>query len=378
MNARYFLFLLPALAATMLTAQEKKPAPPKVPSHAPTQSKLNKIRQDERVQKELKKAKEIIEKAGKNSEGVKREAERMQKEKSPATTDEVKSKLEKLKDSVDKNDLKELEALLKDSTSDIKEEIKKYRDQKRKETVPAPSVNPVPDTTPVPGSFDSIAAAEPIPLAKAPVFPVPPIRADHAIKGPSRDPRDPEKKLPESDLRTRTWVLSGDVRIRRPTEAVDADVVEIVFKQGESPDSSGKSGKPASPPGVDPINRPKNDESDIESIVARGRVRFMIVDAAGRVQVGRGGHMTWEEKTGWFVIKDWPEAELGGRRLKGRTKNAVIRLSRLDEVNISGLDLDTLERELTPNDLPKTADKPVPGAGPVLPKPSAAPSPAPR
>src|SRR5687768_4829317 len=119
MNARFVLFLIPAFAASPLAAQEKKPAPPKVPTHAPTQSKLNKIRQDERAKSKLKEAAQKIESALKRNEAVKREAGRIQKEKSPATTDEAKAKLEKLKESVDKNDLKELEALLKDSTGAV-------------------------------------------------------------------------------------------------------------------------------------------------------------------------------------------------------------------------------------------------------------------
>src|SRR5688572_10717138 len=97
MNARFVFFLIPALSASILTAQEKKPAPPKVPSHAPTQSKLNKIRLDERKKNQLKEAGRKIESALKRNEAAKREGERMQKEKVPATTDDVKSKLEKLK-----------------------------------------------------------------------------------------------------------------------------------------------------------------------------------------------------------------------------------------------------------------------------------------
>jgi hypothetical protein len=154
----------------------------------------------------------------------------------------------------------------------------------------------------------------------------------------------------------------------------------VLFKEGQSPDI-GEKKKPAAPaaPSADPVKRPTSSiDSSIERIVARGRVRIMVVDENGRVQVGRGGSMIYEAKSGSFLIKDWPEAQVGNRLFKGETKNAVIRLGKLEDADFRGLDMTTLEQELTPEDLPKTPDKPVPAAGAVLPKPSAAPSPTPR
>lgn len=373
MNTRIVaLFLL--AGALPLTAQDKKPAAPKTPSHSPEQSALNKLKQDKRNQDRLKEAEAAIRKALKNTDAAKREAERLAKERAEPTSGEAKAQLEKLKGSVDDKAVEELKNIVKDSA----EQIRNAREQMKKEgEAPAPA-GPGPEPEPVAGSFDNIASPDPIPVLKAPVFPAAPVKADRMVKGPSRDPKHPDKDLPDSDPRTRTYVLSGNVTIRRPTMALDADEVDILFKAGETPNSNGEK-KPADlPPSADPVNRPKDESSAIERIVARGRVRFMFVDKSGKVQAGRGGYMIYEEKTGWFIIKDWPEAEFRGRLLRGPSKNSVIRLSRLEEADVSGLDLYTMEKELTADDLPKTADKPVPAAGAVVPRPSDAPSPAPR
>jgi LptA/(LptD N-terminal domain) LPS transport protein len=368
--------ILALAAAGALHAQEKKPAPPKVPAHSPEQSQLNKTKQDARNRDEIKKAEAIFRKL-KESDAAKREIERAEKAK-PKTPneDEARAKLDKLKNSVDPDEFKEFEKLLKESSETLREEYQKLREKNLKEPAPAPSANPAGETAPAHGSFENVPAPEPIPLLKAPVFAPPPIRADHGVKGPSRDPKNPDKMLPASDPRTRTYVLDGNVRFRQPTMAMDADEVEVLFKEGQSPDI-GEKRKPAPPPSPDPVKRPAASiDSSIERIVARGRVRIMVVDENGRVQIGRGGSMIYEAKTGSFLIKDWPEAQVGNRLLKGVTKNAVIRLGKLEDADIRGLDMTTLEQELTPLDLPKTPDKPVPAAGTV--KPSAAPSPTPR
>ena len=376
------LLLLAFAAALPLMAQAPKPADP-VPTHKPEQSALNSLKQDTRNKDNLKKAREALERAVQKNEAAKKEVDRLKKDDLSPSTEEAKKRLEKMTGNVSEEDLKDLKNILKDSKEALEPEIKKaadaLREKARKEGRNTPAM-PAPEVENASGGFDNIPAPLPLPLRKAPKFGSPPITADRMIKGPSRDPKNPDKALPDSDLRTRTYLLTGKVTIRRPDMALDADEVDIVFKQGAAPGDPQE--KKEGPPTVDPVNRPKQESSAIERIIARGRVRFMFVDKTGHVQVGRGGYMVYEEKTGWFVIKDWPEAELGGKLLRGPSKNSVIRMSRLEEADITGCQLFTMEKELTPDDLPRTPDKAVPAAGPVLPQgapaPLRAPSPAPR
>jgi hypothetical protein len=376
------LAALPFLAALPLTAQEKKPAPAKPDRAAEARAALNKAKQDARNKERLKDAEAAIKKALKNSEAAKEEIDRMKTKDDVPDGKDAKATIERLKNSVDKNDLKEFETLLKESTEAMKEEIKAYQEKRRQEgkTTLAP-VAPSPASEPPPVSFDNVPAPAPMPLTKAPVFPAgPPVKAQHMIKGPARDPRNPDKVLPDSDPRTRTWVLTGKVHIRRPFMALDADEVDLLLYEGEQAGLSG--GETKSAPSADPIGRPKREGGPFERIVARGNVRVMFVDRNGMVKVGRGGSMIYEEKSGIFLIKEWPEAELGDKLLRGSSKDSVIKLSDLKSedpaVDMAGLEAFTMERRLSADELPRTWEKEVPAAGPVKPKAGAAPSPAPR
>ena len=327
-----------------------------------------------------------MKKAIKNIEAAEKEDARFDKEGRPST-ENAEAKLERLKNSTNEADLKEFESLLQElrqSKPAMEEELQKWKQRARerikKEGTPAPSPNPAPAPDPVPGSFDNIPAPLPLPLQKGPEFRPPPIKADRMVKGPSRDPRNPDIDLPDSDQRTRTYVLSGGVTLRQPTMALDADEVDLLFKAGKAP-GSGSAGKKGTPPGADPIGRSRKGDSDIERIVALGRARLMFVDKNGLVQVGRGDQITFEESSGWFSIKGWPEVEFDGKLFRGPSKDSVIRLSRLKEADVRGCALYSLDRTLAAEDLPKTPEKPVPAAGPIRADSSApapAPSPKPR
>ena len=367
-----------ALAVLTLAAQEKKAPPAKPDRAAEARAKLNKLKQDERNKDLLKKAEAALKKAKQNNAAAKSEVERMAKTEDLPDAKEAKAKLEKLKNSVDPADMKEFERIFKESTDSLREEYKTYR-EKQRSVMPAPAApSAVPD--PAPLSFDNVPAPAPMPLLKGPDFPAgPPVSADQMFKGPSRDPRNPDKMLPDSDPRTRTLILSGNVHIRRPMMALDADEVDLLLYEGEQ---SSLGGDRKGPPNADPAGRAKREGGPFERIVARGRVRVMFVDANGTVKVGRGGSMIYEEKSGIFLIKEWPEAEIGDKLLRGPAKDSVIKLSDLKSehpvVDMKGLELYTLERKLTAEELPRTGDKPVPASGPVKPRAGSAPSPAPR
>jgi hypothetical protein len=282
---------------------------------------------------------------------------------------------------VDKKAVDDLKNILKDSKPAVEEQIRNIREQMKKDgrqpDAPAPSAQP----EPVGGSFDDISTATPLPLQTGVNFKMAPIKADRVFRGSSRDPKNPARMLPDSDARTRTWVGMGHVTLREPTFAMDANEVDILFKEGEGP-GGGSKDRREGPPGADPVKSSRSKETPFERIVARGSVRLMTVDASGRVQVARGGYMIYDGRTGSFVIRDWPEAEVGGKLLRSLTKNAVLRLSDLEatqpEFDAAGFDVFTVDQPLKPGDLPGSHEKPVPSAGPVLPKPSEAPSPSPR
>jgi len=373
------ILTLTALAILPLAAQDKKSAPAKPDRAAQARAALNEAKQDERNKDRLKDAEASIKKALKNTDAAKAEIERMKKKDEVPEGKDAKATIERLKSSVDKNDTKELEALLKESTQAMRDEIKAYQEKHRRETKPNPSPSaPAPTPDPAPVSFNNVAAPAPMPLLKAPDFPAgPPVKADYAVKGPGRDPRNPDKVLPDSDPRTRTWVLTGNVHIRRPFMALDADEVDLLLYEGEQAGLAGGEHKPA--PAADALSSKKRERGPFERIVARGRVRVMFVDRNGIVKVGRGGSMIYEEKSGIFLIKDWPEAELGNKLLRGSGKDAVIKLSDIKSddpaFDAKNPEVYTMERQLTSEDLPRTWEKEVPATGPIKPKAgSAAPS----
>jgi len=372
------ILALSALAILTLAAQEKKPAPSSTDkAAAEARARLNKLKQDERSKDLIKKAEAALKKADKTGSAAKDEVDRLTKKDELPEEKEARLKLEKLKNSVDPKDMEEFEKLLKESTETLREEYKTYREKQRSER-PAPAA-PVPAPDPAPVSFDHVPAPAPAPLLKAPAFPVSPmVTAENGIIPGERDPRRPDVILPPGDPRRRTWVLTGNVRIRRPFFALDADEVDLLLKEGEEANFNGTGQAPSS----DPAGRAKREGGPFERIVARGRVRVMFIDKAGRVQVGRGGSMIYEEKSGVFLIKEWPEAEIGNKLLRGPAKNSVIKLSDITaedpNVEILGLKMETLENSLTPEDLPRTPEADVPPAGAVKPRAGSAPSPAPR
>ncbi|HEX2748716.1 MAG TPA: LptA/OstA family protein [Verrucomicrobiales bacterium] len=348
---KVLLLLTFSLTAPALYGQDKKPADPKVPAHSPEQSALNRVKQDSRNKDILKKGKSLLDKALNKEEAARKEVERTK------PVDEAKARLEKLKNSVDPDDIKEFKRL-------AEEEVKKaqaaLKERMKKEGNTAP-VAPVPDTPPepdpTPGSFENTAPQEVLPVRKGPVFRTAPGGADHIVGGLIRDPKNPDVDLPKSDPRTRTFVLTGNAQLRQPDIVLDADNVTIVFKEGQAPGN--RTSKPKKPAAGDPV-KPGRKNSPIESLVAQGHVRFMYVDETGHVQAGRCGHLIFEEKSGLYILKDWPEIETAGRLLRGPKKESIMRMSRTQPPEAFDCELIPLDRELVPTDVPKDKDTPIP------------------
>lgn len=387
------IFAITALVVVLpLWAQEKKPAPAKPDRAAQARDALNKVKLDERAKERLKEAEAAFRKGIKNNDAAKAEIERLRNKDNVPDGKDAKTTIERLKQSVDENKIKELEAELKESTEAIRDEIRAYQEKRRREgknsLTPSVPGTPAPPSEAPPVSFDNVSPPVPVAVLKAPDFPVSPIvMADNGIICGERDPRNPDMVLPENDPRRRMWVLSGNVKVRRPFMALDADEVDLFLKEGEKPDLSGN-GKgvfSGSSGAADPVGGNKEDSGPFERIVARGRVRVMFVDRNGMVKIGRGGFMIYEAKTNVFIIKEWPEAEIGDKLLIGPSKDSVIKLSDLKSddpnVELKGLKTETLERRLTPEELPKNMDSAVPPRGAIKPKagaPESPASPAPR
>ncbi len=372
------LLLLSALVPAAY-GQDKKPADPKTKpaTHSPELSALNNAKQDTRNKETLKKAKAALDRAMQKDDAARKELERLDKTKTVPTTDEARAKLdrlEKLRKSLDPKDREELERLMKESKEAVQDEIKKaaeaMRERNRRENPPAPAPVPAPEKDNTPGSFDNAAPTEPLAVRKEPVFVPAPLYARQAVPGITKDPKDPSKELPSSDPRTRTYVFTGEARLRLADKAVDADEVYIVFKEGRAPGGATVKGKEkekkAPAPAADPV-KGKAKESDIERIIARGRVRFMFVDKDGHVQAGRCGLLTYEDAKGLFILKDWPSIEVGGRLIKGPEKDSVIRLGQKnqEDSNWERCEIFELDRELSLTDLPKDRRSDIPPTRPA-------------
>jgi lipopolysaccharide export system protein LptA len=367
------LLVLSFAAATLLAAQDTKPAAdppakpadPKVPTHSPEQSALNKGKEEVRQNDKLKKSLSKLQKAVQDTGAAKKEVERAEKGKVIPSTDEAKKKLEDaVKNNLDKKDLKELENKLREG---VKEGTKALRERNKKEgDGNTPPANPTPDADTPPGSFDKSAKEESLPVRKGPVFQPAPISAEVMISGIMKDPKKPEVDLPKSDPRTRTFVLNGNAKLRQPDIVLDADEVELLVKEGRAPGSGSKTKKP---PTSDPVKPEAAKGAPIERLIARGRVRFMFVDKDGHVQAGRCGNLIYEEKTGWFILKDWPEVEAEGYLIRGPKKDSIMRLSRTEKSDLRDCIISPVDRELNTGDVPKDRDTPVPAARPERSKP---------
>ncbi len=338
------------MAILPLSAQEKKPSKPDVSAEdrAKVNAKLNELKNKE----EIKKAWDILEKAAQRNKGAEKEVERLKKDGTDITSDEAKKKFEPMLSDEDKAELKRIiEAAKPEAQAALEQQREKMRLQQGK-TAP----QPLPEDPVRPDAFDSVPPPAPLPPMRAVNFPAAPLSADRLIKGPERDPKNPDIELPDSDVRRRTWIAEGDVRLRLTDLAVDADEVTILMKPGRA--------APAKPKAkvADPLKRQK--EPPFDRLIAKGRVRVMFVDSLGRVQVGRGNYMIYDQKTGEFIVKDWPEVQIEDSLLRARSKDAVARMSRLREAEFEGAELVTLSGALKLEDFPTDRATPIPAAAP--------------
>ncbi len=375
----YLMIAVLAAGASVVMAQKKGSVDPVVPTHKSELSALKTVKQDARSKEGLKKAMKIVEETATTNEALKKEAERLVKEKESGGMKDAKD-LKKVVEGLKKEGgadpldaLKDIAREAKEAMGDeSKEVIKAVKDKVLKKKDGTPAVTAVPTR---PATF----AGVPGPVALNPRKPVRMVisnvvDADEMIKPPSRDPANPDKVLPPSDPRTRTYILKGNARIRGKTFAADGDEIEVLYDEAHAGDPSGgmkgKKGKTGKVATVDPVSpgaaapgKPKED-APFERIIIRGRARVMAIGKDGEVQVGRGGYMIYEKKTGHFILREWPEAQTGDKCFAADSKESVILLSQTEEVQLKDCSLIPVEREYGDADFPKTPDKPVPLTNP--------------
>lgn len=306
---------------------------------------LNLKKLDERSQSKLQETLRQLEEVARKYEASEREAKRLNGAalkdlKDVKDPKEAKEKLEKLKDSLEPEDRSAVEDLVKElkkTEEELKEEAKKKIAEEKKKAAErnaSAKAKPRPEPSdPVQKPAVTFDQVPPAPTPKAPsageqlkgrkvIKPNEFIRAREIIAPGNRDPKNPDRVLPESDPRTRTYYLKGNVQVRTENFAQDSDELIIILPPGSSGLSgvSGEDGEAAARPAPkakkgDPVRNSAGpideDGPQVERMIATGNVKVIRRDANGAIQTGAGGVMIYDGKTGDVLIKDWPEAQDG-------------------------------------------------------------------
>ena len=327
------------LGAATAPAQVPKPAAdaPKPPVHKPEQSVLNRLKQDERSKKQIGDSAEKLREAAKHTETAEKELKRIN---SKDLKEDPGNVIESMKDKLDPAALKELqekakEVLDSEDGKKLIEEVKKKANSSKPKTA---------TTTPPgkfgPSTFDQVPLPVPavtdVPQAK-PRTPGAVVNGDSIIFPFSHDPANPERALPASDPRSRTYVIVGSAQVKTASLVLDADRIECITSQESGAEGIGGLGaSPKKNPAksktkaIDPViagagaaakDEEKADPFDM--IIATGRVNIVRIDK-GKVVTGKGGSMIYSKKTGEMILTDWPEAKDGKNVLVARQKNAKI------------------------------------------------------
>jgi hypothetical protein len=357
-----FLRVLPlwsslfCLGAVTAAAQAPKPTPdaPKPPVHKPEQSILNRVKQDERSKKQISDSAEKLREAAKRTETGEKELKRI----NPKDLMEDPGKvIESMKDKLDPAALKELqekakEVLDSEDGKKLIEEVKKKANSSKPKTA---------TTTPPgkfgPSTFDQVPLPVPavtdVPQAK-PRTPGAVVNGDSIIFPPSQDPANPERALPASDPRSRTYVIVGSAQVKTASLVLDADRIEFIKSQESGAEGIGGLGaspkkSPAKTKAIDPVNagagaaaQDEEKADPFDMIIATGRVNIVRIDK-GKIVTGKGGSMIYRKKTGEMILTDWPEVQDGKNVLVARQKNAKIVLIPKGQPYSEGCELLTLD-----------------------------------
>ena len=320
--------------------QAPKPAPeaPKPPVHKPEQSILNRLKQDDRSKATLKETVAKLREAAKNNETAEKELKRLDLKNLKEDPAKV---LDSIKDQLSPEATAELKAALEKAKQSLNsEEAKKMIEEAKKKAAASIKPKSATTTTPpakfAPSTFDQVPA--PVPVApeviakpRTPAFFV---SGDSVIFPPTQDPANPKRALPPGDVRSRTYVITGNAQVKTPTMVLEGDRIEMIASpQGNAGGLRGPiPEKPkATPQGnqVDPVRPGLNADDEekkdapFDRVIATGRVNIVQIQN-GKTQSGKGGSMIYDKKTGNMILTDWPEAQDGKNIITGTRKDARI------------------------------------------------------
>ena len=326
--------LLPALLLVIqgpVVAQLPKPegTAPRPPVHKPEQSALNRLKQDDRSKKQLEEAIEKLREAAKRNETANKELQRID---GKDFKEDPAGMLEAMKDQISP----ETSADLKSAMGKVlkSEEAKKIIEEAKKKAAASIKSKSTPTTTPPekfgPSTFDKVPT--PVPSVPEPVTakrrtPGFFVNGDSIIFPPTRDPAHPDKPLPPSDPRTRTYVVIGNAQVKTPNMVLEGDRIEMIANaDGGGITPSSQVPKPAKGKAGDPVVPGAGEEkkpAPFERVIATGRVNIVRIEN-GKTQSGKGGSMIYDQKSGNMVLTDWPEAQEGNNVIVGTRKDAKI------------------------------------------------------
>lgn len=363
-------------------APGQAPAPaadaPKPPVHKADQSALNRLKQDDRSKKQLSDAVEKLREAAKRNEAADKEIKRIN---AKDLKDDPGKVIQSMKDKLDPAALKELQEKAKELAES--EEGKKLAEELKKKASAAASKtkSSPPTTTPPekfgPSTFDQVPAPVPVvavPPATKEKTPRSIVDGDTIILPPTQDPSNPERTLPPSDPRSRTYVIIGNAQVKTPNMVLDGDRIEVLASpEGGAEGIGGLPGKkpvkPAKANAVDPVQPGAGASPDdkkaapFDRVIATGRVNIVRM-VNGKTQSGKGGSMIYDRKTDEMILTDWPEAQEGDQIIVGTRKDARIILVPKGRTRFEGCTLRDLGDGKTASTPPPPAAAP-PRAVPV-------------
>lgn len=340
----------------------------KPPVHKPDQSALNRVKQDDRSKKQLDEAIEKLREAAKRNETADKELKRVNEQ---DLKDNPAKAIGAIKDQLSTEDTAQLKKTLEKAVNS--EEARKLADELKKKAVSSIKPKSGATTTPPekfgPSTFDKVPG--PVPVApevtakpKTPDFSV---DGDSIIFPPARDPANPQRALLPSDPRSRTYVVIGHAQVKTPSMVLDGDRIEMIASvEGGGLQAPQPRPKPAKPKAGDPV-RPVSAAAEekkpapFDRVIATGRVRIVrIID--GKTETGKGGSMIYDKKSGTMILTDWPQAQVEGKVITGKSKDAKIILVPDGEPRVENCRIEGYE---TPDTAPAAASTGPPAAAPV-------------
>ena len=318
-------------------AQTPRPetAGPKPPVHKPDQSALNRLKQDDRSQKALSDVIEQLRETSKRNDAAEKELKRVDVN---DFKDDPSKAVESLKEKLSPEDTAKLKEVLETSKAVLNsEDAKKIAEELKKKAVANIKPRTAATTTPPekfgPSTFDKVPAPAPAAPEVVTVKRRTPgffVDGDSIIFPPTRDPAKPERVLPPSDARSRTYIVIGSAQVKTASMVLDGDRIEMVASpegggltapQPPPKAAKGKAGDPVQPGagGADDEKKP----APFDRVMATGRVNIVRI-FNGKTQTGKGGSMIYDKKSGTMILTDWPQAQVEGKVITGKSKDAKI------------------------------------------------------